>query len=323
LGISCHLIRWHSVVSEFHKWQNAPVADLNSIRIFVTVAQFESITGAARSLGMPPSTVSRRLSALESELGVSLLRRSTRRVSLTAQGRAYFGQCQEPLNLLQEAEQVLTQSQKKPEGLLRITVPVIFGREPFLDFVSAFQKEHPAIRIDLFISNVFVDLIADNFDVAIRFGDLQDSNIVAKRLGKSVRYVVAAPEYLQGRPLPEEPSDLEAHDCVLLNAKNGESDWELVSGRKKVSVRVSGPISSRDFDSVSGFVRRAHGVGLLPSTYCDEPIAKGRLVRLLPQWGSPPISLFAVYPSRKFLPLRLSVFLEALAGWDSPLWIKD
>jgi DNA-binding transcriptional LysR family regulator len=299
------------------------MADLNSIRIFVTVAQFESITRAARALGMPASTVSRRLSVLESELGASLLRRTTRRVSLTAQGRDYFGQCQEPLSLLQEAERVLTESQKRPEGLLRVTVPVIFGRGPFLDFISRFQKDHPAIRIDLFITNQFVDLIAENFDVAIRFGTLRDSSIVAKLLGKSIRYLVAAPAYLEGRSPPAQPADLKAHDCVLLNARNGESEWELVSGRKKANVRVSGSISSRDFDSVSGFVRRGHGVGLLPSTYCDEAIATGDLVRLLHGWTSPAISLYAVYPSRRFMPSRLSVFLEALASWDQPLWVRN
>src|SRR6516165_8998107 len=112
------------------------MANLDSILIFVKVAQFESISRAARSLGMPISTVSRRLSVLESELGVSLLRRTTRRVLLTAQGREYFSHCQEPLNLLQEAEQVLTQAQKKPEGLLRITIPVVLNQEPFFDFVS-------------------------------------------------------------------------------------------------------------------------------------------------------------------------------------------
>src|SRR6476660_9913064 len=125
------------------KW--SAMADLDNIQIFVKVAQLESISLAARSLGMPISTVSRRLSVLESALGVSLLRRTTRRVTLTAQGREYFNQCQEPLILLQEAERVLTLGQKAPEGLLRISVPVILGREPFLDFISGFLKAHARI----------------------------------------------------------------------------------------------------------------------------------------------------------------------------------
>jgi DNA-binding transcriptional LysR family regulator len=299
------------------------MADLNNILIFVKVAQFESITRAARSLGMPISTVSRRLSVLESELGVALVRRTTRRVQLTAQGRDYFSQCQEPLKLLEEAERVLTQTQKKPEGLLRITVPVILGQEPFLSFISTFLKDHTRIRVDLSITNLFVDLIAENVDVAIRFGELQDSGVVARRLGKSVRYVVAAPEYLKARPLPAEPTDLKSHDCVMLNAKNNESDWDLISGRRKVRIHVSGPVSSRDFNSVSTFVHRGNGIGLLPSTYCDQAIAKGKLIRLLPKWASSQIPVFAVYSSRKFLPSRLSVFLEALAGWKSPLWSRD
>jgi len=201
------------------------MADLDNILIFVKVAQFESISRASRSLGMPISTVSRRLSVLESELGVSLLRRTTRRVTLTAQGRDYFNQCQEPLTLLQEAERVLTQAQKKPEGMLRISVPVILGQELFLEFISRFLKDHARIRIDLFITNLFLDLVAENLDVAIRFGELQDSSVVATRLGTSIRYVVAAPEYLKRRQPPAEPADLGLHDCVTLNARNNETDW--------------------------------------------------------------------------------------------------
>src|SRR5215469_12300744 len=287
------------------------MADLDNILIFAKVAQFESITGAARSLGMPISTVSRRLSVLEAELGVSLLRRTTRRVSLTPQGRDYFSECQEPLNLLQDAERVLTQTQKKPEGLLRITIPLTLSREPFVDFISAFLRDHPRIRVDLFITNRFLDLAAENVDVAIRIGELRDSSMIARRLGKTVFYVVAAPEYARARTLPEEPADLKSHDCVL------------VSGRRKVTVHVSGPVSSRDNNTITAFVHRGHGIGLLPSNICDESIAKGELIRLLPKWATSPIPVFAVYPSRRFLPLRLSVFLEALAAWKSPLWIRD
>ena len=299
------------------------MADLDNILIFVKVAQFESISKAALSLGMPISTVSRRLSVLESGLGVALVRRTTRRVTLTPQGREYFNQCREPLTLIQEAERVLTQAQSKPEGTLIISVPVILGQEPFLDFISGFLKEHARVRIDLFITNLFVDPVADNIDVAIRFGELEDSSIVATKVGRSIRYVVATPEYLKGRRLPAAPDDLKLHDCVMLNAKHNETDWDLVSGRNKARVHVSGPISSRDFNSVSTFVFRGHGVGLLPSTYCDEALARGSLVRLLPKWTSPQIPVFAVYPSRKFIPLRLRVFLEALAAWKSPLWTRD
>jgi DNA-binding transcriptional LysR family regulator len=299
------------------------MANLDDLQIFVKVAQFESISRAARSLGMPISTVSRRLSVLESRLGVSLLRRTTRRITLTAQGREYFDQCQEPLTLLDEAERVLTEGQKAPEGLLRISVPVILGQEPFLNFLSEFLRAQTRIRIELFITNLFLDLVAENLDIAIRFGELKDSSVVATRLGKSIRHVVAAPEYLKGRKPPVEPADLQRHDCVMLNARNGETEWELVSGRKKARVHVSGPISSRDFNSVSTFVYRGHGIGLLPSTFCDEAVAQGTLIRLLPKWTSPAIPVFAVYSNRKFLPLRLNVFLKALTVWKSPLWLRE
>jgi DNA-binding transcriptional LysR family regulator len=299
------------------------MTDLNNILIFVKVAQFESISRAARSLGMPISTVSRRLSVLESELGVTLLRRTTRRVTLTAQGREYFNQCQEPLSLLRDAERVLIQGQREPEGMLKISVPVILGQAPFLEFISGFIKAHARIRVDLFITNLFLDLVAENIDVAIRFGELRDSSIVATKIGKSIRYLVAAPGYLKGRIPPAEPEDLKMHDCVVLDGKNNETDWDLLNGRRKLRIHVSGRVSSRDFNSVSTFVYRGHGIGLLPSTYCDEQLAKGGLVRLMPKWSSPPIPVFAVYPSRRFLPSRLNVFLQALTGWTSPLWIRE
>jgi len=128
---------------------------------------------------------------------------------------------------------------------------------------------------------------------------------------------------MKDRKLPIEPADLQRHDCVMLHARNGETEWDLVNGRKKARVHVSGPISSRDFNSVSTFVFRSHGIGLLPSTFCDEALARGALVRLLPKWTSPPIPVFAVYSNRKFLPSRLNVFLKALAAWKNPLWLKE
>ncbi|MBY4592997.1 MULTISPECIES: LysR family transcriptional regulator [Rhizobium] len=297
------------------------MADLNDIAVFVTVARYGSFSRAAHSLGMPVSTVSRKVTSLEEQLGVTLLQRTTRKLSLTAQGSAYFDQCSEPLSHLIDAEQALTETQRKPEGLLKISVPVIFGQEVFYEFVSTFLKTYPEIRIDLFVTNLFLDLIAENIDLGIRFGELKDSSIVAQRLGKSVRYLVAAPDYMKGRAPPSKPEDLKDHQCVLLNGRNGEAEWHLVSGRKSVRQQVSGPVSSRDFEAVSAFTYRGHGIGLLPSTYCDDQIRRGELIRLLPDWSSEEIFVHAVYPTRRFLPLRLQVFLEALKAWKTPLWL--
>ena len=294
--------------------------DLNDIAVFVRVAQLGSFSRAAQALGMPVSTVSRRVTALEEELGATLLQRSTRKLSLTAQGRAYYEQCSEPLHELQDAERAVTQTQKAPEGLLRVSVPVILGQAPFFEFVSDFMRAYPRIRVDLYITNAFIDLIGENVDVAIRYGDLHDSALVARRLGTSVRYIVATPGYLEGRPKPRIPADLATHECVMINGRNNHAEWVLVKGKQAERVHISGPLSSRDFNSVSSFVYRGHGVGFLPSAYCDEKLAAGELVRLLPEWTSPEFPVHAVYPTRRFTPQRLQVFLEALVAWQSPSW---
>ena len=305
----------------FHKWKNGDMADLNDIAVFVKVAQFESFSRAARALGMPVSTVSRKVTSLENQLGVTLMQRTTRRLSLTAQGRAYYNQCSEPLSHLFDAESALTQTQKKPEGLLKISAPVIMSQEPFYEFLSAFLKKYPRIQVDLFITNLFVDLVADNVDVAIRFGELRDSTIIAKRIGRSVRYLVASPDYLKGRTPPAKPEDLVNHQCILLNGRNNEAEWQLVNGRKSVKLHVSGPVSSRDFQSVSAFTHKGHGIGLLPSNYCEEEIRRRDLVRILPEWSSLEIFIQVVYPTRRFIPSRLQLFLDELKAWKSPLWV--
>ncbi|MCC8404624.1 LysR family transcriptional regulator [Paraburkholderia sp. MMS20-SJTN17] len=296
-------------------------ADLNDIAIFVRVAQFRSFSRAAQALGMPVSTVSRKVNALEERLGVILLQRTTRKLGLTAQGHAYFEQCSEPLSLLYDAQRVITQTQKRPEGLLRISAPVMLEQEPFYAFLSSFLKDYPGIRVDLYFTNLFLDLIAENVDVAIRFGNLQDSNLIAQRVGRSVRHLVVSAEYARNHSLPTRPEDISEHPCVLINARNNETQWHLVRGGESVSVPVTGPVAARDFHIVSAFARRGHGIALLPSSYSDALIASGELVRVLPDWSSPEIFVHAVYPTRRFTPSKLKAFLEALKKWESPLWL--
>jgi DNA-binding transcriptional LysR family regulator len=296
------------------------LADLNDIAVFVRVVELESFSRAARALSMPVSTVSRKVTALEERLGVTLLQRTTRKLSLTAQGRAYFDQCSEPLSHLYDAERVITETQKKPEGLLRISGPVMLEQEPFYAFLSSFLKAYPLIEVDLYFTNLFLDLIAENIDVAIRFGDMRDSSLVAQRVGRSVRHLVASPEYVRNHRLPSRPQDLSEHPCVLINARNNEAEWRLVSGRKSVKIRVTGPVAARDFHVVNAFALRGHGIALVPSCYCDAPIARGELVRVLPEWSSPEIGVHAVYPTRRFMPSKLKVFLDELKAWEGPIW---
>lgn len=297
------------------------LADLNDIAVFVRVAQLNSFTRAARALDMPISTVSRKVTALEERLGVTLLQRTTRKLSLTAQGRAYFDQCSEPLSHLYDAERAITQTQRKPEGLLRISGPVMLEQEPFYAFLSSFLKKFPGIQVDLYFTNLFLDLIAENVDVAIRFGDLQDSSLVAQRVGRSVRHLVASAEYARTHDLPSRPEDLTQHPCLLINARNNEAEWHLVNGRKSVKVHVTGPVAARDFHAINAFALHGHGIALLPSGYSDTPVARAKLVRVLPEWSSPETFVHAVYPTRRFMPSKLKAFLDELKAWDGPVWL--
>ncbi|MEI2299296.1 LysR family transcriptional regulator [Ensifer sp. MJa1] len=296
------------------------MVDLNDIAVFAAVAQFESFSRAARALGMPVSTVSRKVTALEEKLGVTLIQRTTRKLSLTAQGRAYYAECSEPLKQLHDAERVLSETQRKPEGLLRITVPVTLGQPPFFDFLSAFLKKYPEIEVDLLVSNMFIDLVAENIDVAIRFGELRDSSLVAQRIGKSTHFLVAAPEYLDRYGTPSRPDELSGHRCVLVNVRNNEAEWRLVNGDESASLHVTGSVSVHDIQSASAMTERGHGIGRLPPIFCDSLLLSGKLVRVLPGWSAPDVFVHAVYPTRRFLPSRLQVFLQELKGWRGPAW---
>ncbi|CAN7174814.1 LysR substrate-binding domain-containing protein [Rhizobium sp. LjRoot258] len=296
------------------------MVDLNDVAVFVKVAQLESFSRAARALSMPVSTVSRRVTALEEQLGVTLLQRTTRKLNLTAQGRAYFDQCSEPLNHLHDAESVITREQRRPEGLLRISVPVVVGQQPFYDFLSEFLRKYPEIKVDVLITNIFLDLIAENIDVAVRFGELSDSTLVAQRIGKSIRYLVASPGYLQEHGVPSRPEDLSGHRCVLLNGRNNEAEWHLINGEKSIKLHVTGPVAVHDVQSIRAFACRGHGIGLLPSNYCEDQIAGGDLVRVLPEWSPPTVFVHLVYPTRRFLPSKLQAFLAELKRWKSPAW---
>jgi DNA-binding transcriptional LysR family regulator len=298
------------------------LADLNELAVFVRVAQLGSFSGAARSMGMPVSTVSRRVKALEARLGVSLIKRTTRKLSLSEHGLRFYERCAPHLEGLDSAEAGLTEARGEIDGLLQVTAPVALGAGEFTDFISGFMRRHPKVRINLVITNELVDLVSAPIDVAIRFGELSDSGAIAKRLGTTQRVLVASPAYLQKHGTPRSPQDLRDHDCVLFPGKTDGAEWLLQDGRHRVRIPVTGPVIANNLESANAFAIRGHGVALLPEPYVIAGAAAGSLARILRPWMSAPIPVHAVYLNRKFVPAKLQTFLNELTTWKNATWRK-
>jgi len=296
--------------------------DLNGLRVFARVADLGSFSAAARSLQSPVSTISRKVAELEERLGVLLIKRTTRKLSLSEEGRRLFDSSAGHLQALAEAEAKLTCAGTSAKGALRVSAPVAFGRGEFIDFVSLFARTHPEIRLDLSITNEFVDLVRSGVDVAIRFGELEDASVIVRRLGVSRRVLVASPAYLKQRRKPRTVPELTQHDCVLF-AKTESAEWLLQRGKRRAKVSVRGALSANNFETVTEFAVRGHGIALVPAPYSLTGLANGSLVRVLPEWSSAAIPVHAVYLARKFVPRRLQTFLSALTSWENFTWRKE
>jgi DNA-binding transcriptional LysR family regulator len=292
------------------------MSKLDEIMVFVRVAHFGSFTRAAKALGVPVSTVSRRVADLEARLRTTLIKRTTRKLSLTPPGRRLYAECAAHIQGIEEAEAALAASRSELEGPLRVTAPVALGRGPFVGFVSDFLRSHPKVEIDLLITNQFVDLVTTNVDIAIRFGPLADSDAVAKHLGLSRRVPVASPAYLKKRGVPAVPRDLRAHDCVVFRGTGEESAWELESGKARTRIEVSGPASANNFETVHDLAVRGHGIALVPEAYA---VTEG-VRRVLPLWTSAAIPVHAVHMSGRFVPAKIQAFVGALVAWKSASW---
>lgn len=284
--------------------------DLNAIFVFAKVVEAGSFTGAARELSMPKSTVSRKVSELEEQLGARLLQRTTRKLSLTDVGLAVYQHAARMVAEAEEAELVVDRMQESPRGLLRVTTPLNFG---YLGpIVTSYLKRYPEVRIEMVCADRVVDLIQEGFDVAIRAGQLADSTLIARGLGTLQSYVVASPAYLSERRAPEQPQDLEQHECLAFGAGAQRTSWILQQSGKALTVEVRPRFVVNDFDFLDESVRAGLGIAMLPVFRCWEHLRAGRLVRLLPQWSSPEIPLHAVYPSTRHLSPKVKAFIDHL-----------
>ncbi len=296
----------------------------SEVEVFVTVVEQGAVTAAARKLGLSKSYVSKQVKALEERLGVRLLHRTSRALSLSSSGKAFFERAAAALEELDAAEAAVVSQQVEAAGTLRVTAPVSFGLRHLLTWLPTFQREHPAVALDVSLSDRVVDLVDEGFDVAIRAGGLAPSSLVARRLAPMRLWLVASPGFVGGRPAVLAPEDLQ--ELPVLRHRQGES-WSTLRLRdadgEEQLVRVTGPMVSDNGDVLAAAAMAGLGVALMPDFLVGAEVASGALVRVLPGWEGPRGGVHAVYPHRRHLSARVRVFVDALAAHlADPPWAR-
>ena len=286
--------------------------DLNAALVLVRVVQAGSFRAAAQALGMPNTTVSRKVSELESQLGVQLLQRTTRRLSLTDAGMAFVEEAEAAIARLEAAQEAVTELQREPRGRLRVTTTVTLGELFLAPVLAQFLDVYPEVEVLLHLSDRPVDLVAERFDVAIRAGVLPDSSLIARPIGSATYRVVASPDYLARHGTPHRPSDLSTHACLRF-ARSGievRSSWPFGTGARRSEVDVSGRLVSDDFVVLRTAAEQGLGIARLPGLLVHGAIQAGRLVALFDDQAPPPNPLHLLHPGGGRLPARTRAFID-------------
>jgi len=278
--------------------------------VFARVVQAGSFTAAAAALGMPKSTVSRKVSELEKRLKARLLQRTTRKLSLTDVGRTFYDYSARIVGEIDEAERAVSSLQEIPRGLLRVTAPV---NAAFLGpIVSDYLQRYREVRLELFCTARTVDLVEERFDLGIRAGRLADSTLIARSLGSVKWFLVASPAYLKRRGRPRSPAALKEHDCLFFGAGTQGTALHLESGEGSVRLAPSARLLVSDMDVLSAAVTTGLGIGLLPAFICVEDLRARRLERVLRDWSAPATPVHVVYPSTRHLSPKVKSFIDHL-----------
>jgi DNA-binding transcriptional LysR family regulator len=300
------------------------MVDLNELVIFAKVVEKGSFVGAARAMGVPKSTVSRKVAELEERLGTRLLVRTTRTVRPTEVGRAYFERATRIVAEVEEADRAVQDSQDTPAGLLRITTTMIFAQRYLAPLLGGFHDLHPRVEVEIAATDRIVDLVNEGFDLAIRAGRLADSSLVARRIGSGNTALVASPAYLARRGTPARVEDLRDHDCLLLGSGGGGQPWRVDTGDGPLTLTVTGPLVANDVEILHQAALVGMGITRLPVFLANEDVLAGRLVVVLP--GSMPsdAGVFLVYPDSRQLSAKVRAFVEYfLANADSAPWRRE
>lgn len=285
--------------------------DYNHVAVFVQVVKAGGFSAAAKELGLPKSSVSRTVSLLEQNLKVRLLQRTTRKVTPTEAGAAFYEAVKAPVTAIDEADALAREHGGEPRGLVRVTVAPEFGRLP--EVLAQFARKHPAVQVELSVSSRFVDLIGEGFDLAIRAGKLDDSTLVARRVGSAEMALLAAPAYLRRRGRPKTLESLSDHQWVLYRSGTGRNAITLHGpSDESRSLEVKPTLISDDMSFCRKAVAAGAGIGLLPIHSVMKEVAAGTVEQVLPAWTAPGASLYVVLPSNRFVPTRVALLRDFL-----------
>lgn len=286
------------------------MVDLNDVALFVQVVRAGSFAAAARRASMPSNTLSRRIQQLEEALGVRLLHRSTRKLTLTEAGAAFHARCADPMEALSEATTDVTEGGQSPSGKVRVAAAADFFHWFQMDWVAEFLRAHPKVRLEFVLSDARADLISERIDVAIRAGRLEEPTMVARRIGAGRLAMVASPSYLEMRGVPQSPDDLRMHDCIVMPPTSGRASWHLDGPGGAVEVPASGCFEANSAHVLLQAATAGLGIALLPDVMAAPHVQSGQLVPVLPQFGVAGLDVNLVYLSRRHLPRAVKAFVE-------------
>lgn len=286
---------------------------LKQIESFAAVATKGSLTAAALAEGVAPAVIGRRIDALEERLGVKLLVRTTRRITLTHEGSAFLEDAQRVLADLANAEASVSAGGVKASGHLRLTAPAGFGRRHVAPLVPRFAESHRDVSVSLNLSDRVVDIVNEGYDCAVRVGDLPDSSLVSLRLADNRRLCVAAPRYLERAGIPQHPSELMRHQCLTLSSEAGQTrGWAFTIDGELTHLRPSGRFDCSDGQVLHDWCLAGQGIAWRSTWEIEHEVARGTLVTVLDDYAAPPNGIYAVFPQRKHLPLRVRLWIDFL-----------
>ncbi|WP_299003272.1 LysR family transcriptional regulator [uncultured Shewanella sp.] len=281
-----------------------------AIPIFVTVVEMGSFSKAAERLGSSKSAVSKRITQLEASLGIRLLHRTTRRLSLTQAGQTYYEGVSQSLALANDARDAVTQQQTQPKGHLRINAPMAFGRLHLAPLIPQFLKVHPLISIEMIMDDKVLDMVKYQFDVAIRIGKLLDSSLIAKKLAPCHSVLCASPQYLKQHGIPDTPKVLSQHNCLFYSYFQAGSEWQFKGKKGTISIQPKGNYQVNNSEALYSALLAGLGICQMPLFIVNEAIKTKQLVPLLTDYALPEHGIYAVYSTRQHIPSKVSTFIN-------------